>query len=246
MRPLLLRPPDLVSGRTRDFSVVAVSFTTKSATLDPRRPGVVGLYLRIPMVLSSASSGAGAAEDVDRALAEGDDRALGVLALADAEPGATGLALAVHRVHGVDLDAEDLLDGDLDLGLVRAGVDDEGVLALVEQPVGLLRHDRRDQDVAGVLALAHLSSSTSASAAFLAGPFFAAAFFAGFTASSALGAFSAFGAFSAVSVSSAFFAAFMAAGFFASTATSRPVKVSYAALVNRTSSAHSTSYVLSW
>src|SRR6476661_10293127 len=164
MRPLLLRPPLLVSGRTRDFSGVERVTSTKSATLDPRRPGVVGLYLRIPMCLSSASSGAGAAEDVDRALAEGDDRALGVLALADAEPRATGLALAVHGVDRVDLDAEDLLDGDLDLGLVGPRVEDEGVLALVEQRVRLLRDDRSDQDVAGVLALAHFSSSVLAPA----------------------------------------------------------------------------------
>src|SRR4051794_14121063 len=139
MRPLLLRPPLLVSGRTSDFSGVERVTSTKSATLEPRRPGVVGLYLRIPMScflkFLSRLSGAGAAEDVDRALAEGDDRALGVLALAQAETRATRLALAVERVDGVDLDVEDLLDGDLDLGLVRTGVDDEGVLALVEQPV---------------------------------------------------------------------------------------------------------------
>src|SRR6476469_2165026 len=176
MRPLLLRPPLLVSGRTRDFSGVERVTSTKSATLDPRRPGVVGLYLRIPMsVQSSASSGAGAAEDVDRALAEGDDRALGVLALADAEPRATGLALAVHGVDRVDLDAEDLLDGDLDLGLVRARVDDEGVLALVQEPVGLLGHDRRDQDVAGVLVLAHFSSSDFFALPALVNPAFSAA-----------------------------------------------------------------------
>src|SRR5690606_5886622 len=57
------------------------------------------------------------------------------------------------------LDVEDLLHGDLDLGLVRARVHDERVLALVEQPVGLLGHDRCDQDVAGVLTDAHFSSS---------------------------------------------------------------------------------------
>src|SRR5579885_3500716 len=168
MRPLLLRPPDLVSGRTSDFSGVERVTSTKSATLEPRRPGVVGLYLRIPMfvipyVSSASSSGAGT-EDVDRALAEGDDRTLGVLALADAEPRAAGLADAVEGVHGVDLDVEDALDGDLDLGLVGSRVDDEGVLALVQQGVRLLRHDGRDQDVAGVLTggeSAHLVSSVT-------------------------------------------------------------------------------------
>src|SRR3954465_7665795 len=196
MRPALLRPPVFDRGRTSDFSGVERVISTKSATDEPRRPGVVGLYLRIPMfVCPYPSSISGArTEDVDRALAEGDDRTLGVLALAEAESGATGLALTVQGVDLVDLDVEDLLDGDLDLRLVRTRVDDEGVLALVEQPVRLLGDDRRDQDVARVLALAHFSSSplsvsatptssplaapsagpgTSALSAFLAGAFLA-------------------------------------------------------------------------
>src|SRR4051794_24392521 len=165
MRPALLRPPVFDRGRTSDFSGVERVISTKSATDEPRRPGVVGLYLRIPMfVCPYPSSISGArTEDVDRALAEGDDRTLGVLALAEAESGATGLALTVQGVDLVDLDVEDLLDGDLDLRLVRTRVDDEGVLALVEQAVRLLRDDRRDEDVAGVLGVdAHLASSWSA------------------------------------------------------------------------------------
>src|SRR6478672_2476460 len=155
MRPALLRPPVFDRGRTSDFSGVAGVISTKSATDEPRRPGVVGLYLRIPMfVCPYPSSISGArTEDVDRALAEGDDRTLGVLALAEAEPGAAGLADTVEGVDGVNLDVEDALDGDLDLRLVRPRVDDEGVLALVEQRVRLLVNDRRDQDVAGVLSL---------------------------------------------------------------------------------------------
>src|SRR6478672_7515072 len=171
MRPLLLRPPLLVSGRTSDFSGVERVTSTKSATLEPRRPGVVGLYLRIPMFsfpqfLKRSSSGA-RTEDVDRALAEGDDRALGVLALAEAKPRAAGLAGTVQGVDGVDLHTEDALDRDLDLGLVGARVHDEGVLALIEKAVRLLGDHRGDQDVAGVLGQrAHLASSFSA----LAGP----------------------------------------------------------------------------
>src|SRR3712207_9525356 len=76
MRPVLFRPPLLCSGRTRDFSGVSRVTSTKSATLAPRRPGVVGLYLRIPiavpcsLVLVAAGSaddpsGDGAAEDFD-------------------------------------------------------------------------------------------------------------------------------------------------------------------------------------
>jgi hypothetical protein len=36
-------------GMTSDFSGVDLVSSTKSATLLPRRPGVVGLYLRIAM-----------------------------------------------------------------------------------------------------------------------------------------------------------------------------------------------------
>ena len=46
-----------------------------------------------------------------------------------------------------------------DLGLVRPRVDEEGVLALVEQAVGLLRDDRGEKDVPGVLDVdAHWSA----------------------------------------------------------------------------------------
>ena len=47
--PWTLRPPLLCSGRTSDFSGVDRVISAKSETLEPRRPGVVGLYLRIPM-----------------------------------------------------------------------------------------------------------------------------------------------------------------------------------------------------
>ena len=63
-----------------------------------------------------------------------------------------------RRVDALDLDAEDLLDRELDLGLVRAGVDEERVLALVDEPVALLGDDRREDDVARVLVDARLRS----------------------------------------------------------------------------------------
>src|ERR671938_1580568 len=47
MRPWTLRPPFLGSGASSDFSGVDRVISAKSATLEPRRPGVVGLYLRI-------------------------------------------------------------------------------------------------------------------------------------------------------------------------------------------------------
>src|SRR3954452_381862 len=49
MRPCALRPPFFGSGRTSDFSGSVRVTSTKSATLAPRRPGVVGLYLRMPI-----------------------------------------------------------------------------------------------------------------------------------------------------------------------------------------------------
>jgi hypothetical protein len=53
MRPELLRPPVFGSGLRSDFSGVDRVISAKSATDEPRRPGVVGLYLRIALVLSS-------------------------------------------------------------------------------------------------------------------------------------------------------------------------------------------------
>jgi hypothetical protein len=90
---------------------------------------------------------------------DGDDRALGIRALAHDQPAALALAGAVHRVHADDLHVEDRLDRLLDLGLVRAGVDDERVLVLVDQPVGLLGDDRTEDHVTGVL---HASTSSAA------------------------------------------------------------------------------------
>src|SRR5665648_115212 len=98
MRPALLRPPLLVSGRTSDFSGVVLVISAKSETLEPRRPGVVGLYLRIPILMRPSARPA--TEHVDRAALRGerDDRALGVLALAVAGAGALALPGAVQRV----------------------------------------------------------------------------------------------------------------------------------------------------
>src|SRR5919107_1968108 len=116
MRPWLLRPPFFGSGRVSDFSGVVRVISTKSATEAPRRPGVVGLYLRIAMsVTSQARSGDRTSEDVDAVtLGQADDCALGVLPLAQPGAGATRLPLPVDRVDRGDLDAEHLLDRDLD------------------------------------------------------------------------------------------------------------------------------------
>ena len=103
-------------------------------------------------------------------LKQGDNCALGVLALSPSEAGALTLPYTVDGVDRVDLDGENLLHGQLDLGLVGAWVDQEGVLSFVDQAVALLRHDGCNDDVARILGdgATHLASSSvvmSASAA---------------------------------------------------------------------------------
>src|SRR2546430_2929467 len=147
--PCAFRPPLECSGRSSDFSGSLRVTSAKSATLEPRRPGVVGLYLRIAIFPNPLADRA--AEGLDAvARRERHDRPLGVLALAGPGTGPLALALAVERVHGQDADAEDLLDGDLDLRLVRARVHQERVLVLVQQAVALLRDHRLEDHVTRV------------------------------------------------------------------------------------------------
>src|SRR5207344_313671 len=120
--PELFRPPVFGLGTSSDFSGVDRVSSTKSATLLPRRPAVVGLYLRIPMDLPClrCRSAAWRGEDVDALTGrDGDDRPLGVGTLAEAVPGAPLLARPVQGVHIGDPNLENCLHGDLDLGLVR-------------------------------------------------------------------------------------------------------------------------------
>src|SRR6266571_2732533 len=208
MRPELLRPPLPCRGRTSDFSGSSRVTSTKSAWLAPRRPGVVGLYLRIAM-----SARTNLAEYVDP------------------------FAWPIERVHVGDLDVEHLLDGDLDLRLVRQRVDVERVLVLIQQAVALLRNDRSEQHIAGIVEHQLCSSSDVSSAAFLAGAFLVAAFLAGAFSAVAFSAVAFFagaflagaflsGAFSAVAFSAvafsavAFFAGAFLAGAFSAAASS--------------------------
>src|SRR4051812_41494752 len=81
-RPCALRPPLLCSGRSSDFSGVDRVISAKSATLEPRRPGVVGLYLRIAIVPLHPSADR-SAEGVNAVtVSELHDRPLRVLTLA--------------------------------------------------------------------------------------------------------------------------------------------------------------------
>src|SRR3954467_15985731 len=161
IRPWTLRPPFLGSGTSRDFSGVDRVISAKSATLEPRRPGGGGLYLRIAIVYNPLADRA--AEGLDTVtVSQLDHRALGRLALTEARPGALALALAVRGVHGQHVHVEDLLDRDLDLGLVRVRADEERVPVLVENAVALLGDHGRDDDVARVGNGGHLSPSSAA------------------------------------------------------------------------------------
>src|SRR5271169_3440839 len=96
---------------------------------------------------------------------ETDDGPLGVRPLAPAEPGPAALALPVDRVHSGHPDVERGFDRLPDLGLMRAGRDDEGVLAAIGQPQALLRDDRAQQYVPRVYGLVHCCPSSCLAAA---------------------------------------------------------------------------------
>src|SRR5215467_2175983 len=79
--------------------------------------------------------------------------------LAPAEPRPAPLAGPVDRVDAGHPDPEDGLDRLPDLGLAGTWRDDEGVLAVIRQPVALLGDDRLEQVVPRVGDLAHEGSS---------------------------------------------------------------------------------------
>src|SRR5215468_8840126 len=91
---------------------------------------------------------------------------MSIRSLADAEPGAPPLTLAVERVHASDLHVEDRLDGLPDLRLAGVRGDDERVLVeLVLESVAFLRDHRPEQDVPVVEDPAHRSSCPPAAPA---------------------------------------------------------------------------------
>src|SRR3990172_1706712 len=146
MRPWLLRPACLRPFATSFFSGFERVISSNEDTLAPRRPGVVGLYLRTATIASLRL------EDLDGiALGERDDRPLLVGLLAGDEPALLDLAAPDQCVHVHDLDVPYLLDRLFDLGLVRVGMHEEGVAVLLEPRVGLLGDDRPDDDIARAL-----------------------------------------------------------------------------------------------
>src|SRR6266516_1083675 len=102
---------------------------------------------------SSGPSDLGSFEDLDRlALPDLHDRLLPAGLAAGAHAAALRLRLHLDDVHGLDVNAEQLLDGLADLRLVRVGMDAERVLAVLDQLVALLRHDRSEQNLIGMQA----------------------------------------------------------------------------------------------
>src|SRR5439155_19208015 len=87
-------------------------------------------------------------EDLDLvALFELHDRLLPARPAAAREPAALRLGLHLEDVHALHLDAEELLDRLADLRLVSVLVHPERVLAVGDERVALLRHDRSEEDL---------------------------------------------------------------------------------------------------
>src|SRR3954469_22100724 len=150
LRPLTLRPPDFLRPSTsvRSGSVFVIS--AKSGYETKRRPGEVGLGLRIGIGLGLLEA-VEALEDRDGLTRRHlDDRLLPRPRAARGLAAALGLGLHRHRVDLDDVDVEERLDGLADLGLVGVRVDPERVLVGRREHVGLLAHDRADDHLAGV------------------------------------------------------------------------------------------------
>src|SRR5436305_4523435 len=149
LRPRELRPPDFFRPSVSDFSGSDLVRSAKSEKVAKRRPGDVGLGLRIGIRRSLCPLQA--LEDRDRlALANLDD---GFLPPPGAPEGLTaplGLRLDHRGPYLNDTHVEELLDRLADLGLVRPLVDAEGVLPDLCEHVGLLRDDRPDDYLAWV------------------------------------------------------------------------------------------------
>src|SRR4051794_18910115 len=118
LRPRALRPPDFVRPSTSVFSGLLFVISAKSGYVEKRRPGLVGLGLR--MATRSVLEGLEALEDRDGVAGPDLDDGLfpGARAAVDGAA-ALGLGLDAHRVHGDDRDVEECLDRLADLRLVR-------------------------------------------------------------------------------------------------------------------------------
>src|SRR5262245_23358974 len=133
MRPLLLRPPERRSGSVSLRSGSFLVSSEKSSVVTKRRPGDVGLYCFIGIVVSLLRL----LEELDRLLAllQDDEGLLPVGPTAGVAPLALHLAVHARNPDVLNLALEQRLDRLLDLGLGRVAVhlEHERLLALLEQ-----------------------------------------------------------------------------------------------------------------
>src|SRR5215207_7687383 len=125
MRPMLLRPAVFFSGFSNDFSGVDLVISSKPLTLIWRRPGEVGLYLRIGMIWLLLPGSLDLLENVDvLTRVEGHNRLLPTRFVPNDAATATRciarfrLRLDVERIHRFDTHVEGLLDRVANLRLV--------------------------------------------------------------------------------------------------------------------------------
>src|SRR5690554_1170878 len=160
MRPLLLRPPDFLIGRSSDFSGSERVISPKSDVVMKRREGVYGRYFLVGM--SNPPSLREALELLDLLTGlEGHDGLEPLLRAAGEAAHPLRLAAHLDEVHLRDVDLEDRLDGLLDLHAVGPRVHVERVLAGLHGHYGLLGQDRREDHVVRV----HRAASPSNRAA---------------------------------------------------------------------------------
>src|SRR5919205_3967807 len=151
LRPRAFRPPDFLRPSVRDFSGSSRVTSAKSGYVEKRRPGLVGLGLRIGMRRLLALEALQALEDRDLvARAHLHDRLLPGPRAAGGQPAALGLGAHRRGADLDDLDVEQLLDRLADLRLVRVGMHAERVLVVRGEHVALLADDRADDDLAGL------------------------------------------------------------------------------------------------
>src|SRR4051795_2989239 len=136
LRPSALRPPDFLRPSTSERSGSVFVISAKSGYETNRRPGLVGLGLRMGIGLRLLEA-LQALEDRDGlARRHLDDRLLPRPRAARRVAAALGLGLHRHRVDLDDVDVEERLDGLADLGLVGVRVDPERVLVGRREHVG--------------------------------------------------------------------------------------------------------------
>src|SRR5262245_11839793 len=117
IRPKLLRPPVLALPSVSILTGAPLYSPLRSTSTRWRRPGLVG-RLVLSAILVTWLATLQARRHVDgMTLLEGHDGALGVALARNDAPERLELTLAHLGVHGSDLDAEQLLDGRLDLRL---------------------------------------------------------------------------------------------------------------------------------